>query len=120
MNIDEMEALEQQATKGPWVIYNHETLPYGIHSKYVAIAGQGFSPEIREPVNIHIADARFIISSREFVPWAIKRIREFERVLDAGKRVVASYDNKNILFRNKQLAVSVPELEEEIRRLEKE
>ncbi len=66
MNLDEMEKLEKEATKGPW---DNLHCFNGWWVGNIQVASDGCMYE---------SDAKFIAASREFVPWAIKRIRELE------------------------------------------
>lgn len=84
MNLDEIEKLEREATKGPWYPDKQGFgMCYAIHSKNKAICGKGFCEDNPEAVFIDQNDAKFIAAAREFVPWACKRIREI-RTIDAG------------------------------------
>lgn len=74
ISLDEMEELEKACTKGswksldimPWNPQEYGPLGYG------KIIFQG------NEVPFTFADAKFIGKARDFVPWAIKRIRQLE------------------------------------------
>jgi len=69
MKLDEIEALEKEATPGPWrvgglldmsvISYDNDTLAHTLDAN-----GE---------------NAKFIASSREFVPWAIDEIRRISK-----------------------------------------
>ena len=93
MTLDEMEALEKAATPGPWITdyavhigTGIETLaiyhwPTEVHCVEIIE-----SPDEMYSECIHNeGDWKFIAASREFVPWAIKRIRTLERAYQGMK-----------------------------------
>ena len=73
-----MEALEKAATPAPWVLRAMGGMITDDTGKHVCHILQS-------------SDAQFICEARDFVPWAIKRIRALEKVKDAAKDVVLAH-----------------------------
>ena len=96
MNLDEIEALEKNATKGPWVLEEETSGDEYDGSYRVFISPKEENKTYSEDMICdqiyynsapnRIEDARFIASARDFVPWACKRIRTLEAVAEAAKK----------------------------------
>lgn len=67
MNLNEMEKLCEIATPGPWDIR-------AIHRALDWMSNNA------DDLNDQGLNAKFIAASRDFVPWACKRIRELEEI----------------------------------------
>src|SRR3990167_6323931 len=87
MNIDEMEKIEQEATKGPWIadhavnIYTgKETMAvYSYPTKTHCVEIIEGPDKLNGECIHNEADWKFICAARDFVPWAIERIRHLEK-----------------------------------------
>ena len=90
--IEKMESLEKLATPGPWL---EDTSPDddGTGERLYSLGPIDYWASYAEDSSLQIPenDINFIVAAREFIPWAIKRIRKLEAVADAAKGVVEDY-----------------------------
>ncbi len=80
ISLDEMEVLEKACTKGPWYIQKIDSdAGYSSFQAYNCKSENGPSTcELASDYSQAKKDIEFTIGARDFVPWAIARIRELE------------------------------------------
>lgn len=94
VSLDEMEALEKGAIEGPWKLVSSRAM-YKIQPDIIrSICAYDDEGIPISSVEIDSINGEFIAASRDFVPWAIKRIRELEEIImdmDFSKLEVGTY-----------------------------